>query len=76
MISRLEKYGLVEKERSKQDERVAYARLNNSGKQVVKIKRQLVEKRYHELVGQLNEGEKQKLVELLEYAQTILSTKL
>ncbi len=72
LLDRLEKQGLVSRERCTEDRRVVYVDLTKKAKELLKEMDAPVSELHHELVGHLTRAELKELSRLLEKARTAL----
>lgn len=74
LLDRLEKQGLVLRERCTQDRRVVYVTLTDSAKDLLKRMDGPVSKLHHQLIGHLTQSELKELSRLLEKARISLQS--
>jgi DNA-binding MarR family transcriptional regulator len=73
LIDRLEKQGLVNRERCAEDRRVIYVALTAKGRKTLSALDEPLEELHEKLIGQLTKGELKELIRLLEKARESLS---
>lgn len=76
LLDRLEKQGLVLRERCTQDRRVVYVTLTDSAKDLLKRMDGPVSELHHQLIGHLTQSELKELSRLLEKARVSLQSEI
>jgi MarR family transcriptional regulator, 2-MHQ and catechol-resistance regulon repressor len=75
LIDRLERDGLVVRQRSEEDRRVVHVELTRQARNLLERIDHPLQQLHHELLGHMNRSELKSLIELLETAREISDTK-
>jgi len=74
LLDRLEKQGLVRRERCTEDRRVVYVELTDAAKEILKRMDDPVSELHQQLIGHLTWAERKELSRLLERARASVQT--